>query len=125
MADQHVNEFSSKSDSILQPNWSEAENLFPEKKRTNINDALPSKCKLQLHWSGDFASLSHFVCNVIKLHGSWSQPGADKNVFSGNSFSITQSKNKTLNIDAVVLQRIVRRSELHTSWLQRRTGQPV
>ena len=126
MADQHVNECYSKSGSILQPNWSEAENLFQEKKRTNRNDALPSKCKLQLHWSGDFASLSHFVCNVIKLHGSWSQPGGDKNFLAVIYSVLHGGKTKNVEyIDAVVLQRIVRRSELHTSWLQRRTGQPV
>ena len=88
MAEERVNECSSKIDSISLLNLSEAENLFEERKCTNRNDILPSNCKLKLHWSGDFTSLRHFVCNVIKLHGSWSQPGGDKKVFSGDSFSI-------------------------------------
>ena len=82
MADGRVNECSSKIDSISLLNLSEAENLFEERKCTNRNDILPSNCKLKLHWSGDFTSLRHFVCNVIKLHGSWSQPGGDKKVLA-------------------------------------------
>ena len=100
MADERVNECSSKIDSISLLNLSEAENLFEERKCTNRNNILPSNCKLKLHWPGDFTSLRHFVCNVIKLHGGWSQPGGDKKVFSGDSFSIIWRKSKrTLNID--------------------------
>jgi hypothetical protein len=42
------------------------------------NGVLQLKGKLQLIWTGDFASLKQFVCNIIKLQGIWSQPGGDK-----------------------------------------------
>ena len=89
MADSHANECSVNSASNALLNHSEPKNLYEEKNYSDRNDVLSSKSKLHLYWSGDFASLKHFVCSVIKLQGCWSQPGGDKKVFSGQLFSIT------------------------------------
>ena len=96
MADSHANECSVNSDLNTLLNYSETKNLHEEKNYPDRNDVLLSKSKLHLYWSGDFASLKHFVCNVIKLQGSWSQPGGDKKVFSGDVFSITWRKSKRM-----------------------------
>ena len=96
MADSHANECSVNSDLNTLLNYSETKNLHEEKNYPVRNDVLLSKSKLHLYWSGDLASLKHFVCNVIKLQGSWSQPGGDKKVFSGDAFSITWRKSKRM-----------------------------
>ena len=96
MADSHANECSVNSDLNTLLNYSETKNLHEEKNYPDRNDVLLSKSKLHLYWSRDFASLKHFVCNVIKLQGSWSQPGGDKKVFSGDVFSITWRKSKRM-----------------------------
>ena len=100
MADSHVNECSANFDLNALLNYSETKNLHEEKNHSDRNDVLSSKSKLHLYWSRDFAFLKYFVCNVIKLQGSWSQPGGDKKVFSGDVFSITWRKSKrTLKFD--------------------------
>ena len=96
MADSHANECSVNSDLNTLLNYSETKNLHEENNYPVRNDVLLSKSKLHLYWSGDLASLKHFVCNVIKLQGSWSQPGGDKKVFSGDAFSITWRKSKRM-----------------------------
>ena len=83
MADSHANECSVNSDLNALLNYSETKNLHEEKNYPDRNDVLLSKSKLHLYWSGDFASLKHFVCNVIKLQGSWSQPVGDKKFLAG------------------------------------------
>ena len=105
-------------------NRSQVNNLREEIKCKDGNGVLPPKIKLQLTWTGDFASLKQFVCN-IKLQGIWSQPGGDKKVFSGDLFSITWRKSKKiLNFDGkesnkvkrlFCMHGIMRRSELYTS----------
>ena len=83
MADSHANECSVNSDLNALLNYSETKNLHEEKNYPDRNDVLLSKSKLHLYWFGDFASLKHFVCNVIKLQGSWSQPVGDKKFLAG------------------------------------------
>ena len=101
MADCHANECSVNSDSNTLINHFETKNLYEVNNYSDRNDVLPLKSKLHLYWSGDFASLKHFECNVIKLQGSWSQAGGDKKVFSCQLFSITLRKGKrTLNFDS-------------------------
>ena len=80
MADGHANKCSSNSDLIPLPNRSQVNNLRDEIKCKDGNSVLLPKSKLQLTWTGDFASLKQFVCNIIKLQGIWSQPGGDKKI---------------------------------------------
>lgn len=96
MADSHANKCSSNSDLIPLPNLSQVTNLNDEMENTDRNGVLPPKSKLQLTWTGDFASLKQFVADVMKLQGSWSQPGGDRKVFSGDLFSITWRKGKKI-----------------------------
>jgi hypothetical protein len=49
---------------------------------------------LGLCWTGDFESLKHFVADSLKLNGTWSQPGGDKEVFIAEDASIVWRKNK-------------------------------
>ena len=70
MADSDANECSVNSDSNTLINHFETKNLYEKKNYSDRNDVMSLKSKLHLYWSGDFASLKHFVCNVIKLQGS-------------------------------------------------------
>ncbi len=65
MADGHANKCSSNFDLIPLPNRSQVNNLRDEIKCKDGNGVLPPKSKLQLTWTGDFASLKQFVCNII------------------------------------------------------------
>ena len=90
-------------------NRSQVNNLRDEVKSKDANGVLPPKSRLQLTWTGDFASLKQFVCNIIKLEGIWSQPGGDKKVFSGDLFSITWRKSKKiLNFDGKESNKVKR-----------------
>ena len=83
--------------------------LRDEIKCKDANGVLPPKSRLQLTWTGDFASLKQFVCNTIKLQGIWSQRGGDKKVFSDDLFSITWRKSKKiLNFDGKESNKVKR-----------------
>lgn len=81
MANCHANKCSSNSNLISLPELYQVNNLDDEMKCKDGNIVLPQKNKLQLSWIGDFITLKAFVCNVMKLQSTWSQPGGDKKSF--------------------------------------------